>query len=162
MTTRNTTPTFPASAYVGSGPIRFGSSLYHATRTAPDRVADHGRVWRAARDAYYTDAARCSCGCAFSHRVSHTLRLTTDGCAVWLWSDGTVEIFNDAVNVGFGGGETDKTVAAYVRAGWEALEWAETYSAAELRGVIAEARKRHLRAVEREARIAAEKAERAA
>ena len=153
------TPTFPAASYVGSGPIRYGSSLYHASRSAPDRVADHGRAWEAARAAFYARAARCSCGCSAPHRITHALRLTTDGAAVWAWSDGSVEILHDGVNGGVNGGTTYKTVAAYVRAAWEAMEWAETYSAAELRAAIVDARRRHMRDIERAARIEAARAE---
>jgi hypothetical protein len=143
-----------AYASLSHGLLRYGRSLYHADRAPRLTVGDMTRAQWAARDAVYAEAARCSCGCTEAHPISE--RLTTlDGQPIRAWSHGGVSVGYACVAAG---GETPRTAGAYRRAVEEVLAWAETYTAAELVAAITEARKRHLRALDRAAMDAAKAA----
>ncbi len=143
-----------AYAYANNGPLRYGRSLYRSDRAPRTTVNDLTRDALRARDAVYADAARCSCGCTEAHPISE--RLTTfDGQPIRAWSHGGVSVGYACVAAG---GETPRTAGAYRRAVEEVLAWAETYTAAELVAAITEARKRHLRALDRAAMDAAKSA----
>lgn len=143
-----------AYASLSHGPLRYGRSLYHADRTPQLTVGDMTRAQWAARDAVYADAARCSCGCREAHPISER-RTTLDGALIRAWSHGGVSVDYACVAAG---GETPRTAGAYRRAAEEVLTWAETYTEAELVAALIEARKRHLRALDRAAMDAAKAA----